>query len=319
MKFGFYDNFRPCLVKGRGVVDITDLVGLGKGVPPQAVLENLIKNYAKLLPKLKALEANGKAISFSKVRLRSPVPRPGKVLCGERNYMEDVPIKPIGPMKSFFKSPEGIVGPGDNIVLPKFQTRVYNHEAELGIIIGKKAKNIAVKDALKHVFGYTNAVDVSARQPSPGEAELPGSYGKCFDTFLPVGPFITTANEIKNPNKLRVRYWVNKKLRQDYNTSDMEHGIAFFIATLSHCMTLMPGDLLLAGTNHSHLGPLQNGDMTEIEIAGLGRTANPIKDSLKRKWKVELRNPQDNKDRRQASKGKPHGGTWPFQKPYAGK
>jgi 2-keto-4-pentenoate hydratase/2-oxohepta-3-ene-1,7-dioic acid hydratase in catechol pathway len=312
VKIGFYDEFRPCIVTEGGVIDISADIGPTQGFSPQAVLEKIITNFAKLKPAFEKAAQNN-PIPFGVAKLRAPTPRPGKVLCGERNYKEGVALNPPGPLKTFFKSPDAIIGPGETVVLPRFRPTLFNHEAELGIVIGKIAKEISVADALEYVFGYTTAVDVSARQPEAEESALPGAYGKSFDTFLPVGPWITTADEIGDPNKLQIRYWVNKELRQDYNTDDMEHGIAFFVATLSHVMTLKPGDLLLAGINHTRLGPLQNGDIAEIEIEGIGRSSHVVKDPLERQWKVVLRDPEVNKERRRAMKDKPNPGTWPFQ------
>jgi 2-keto-4-pentenoate hydratase/2-oxohepta-3-ene-1,7-dioic acid hydratase in catechol pathway len=143
---------------------------------------------------------------------------------------------------------------------------------------------------------------------------LPGGYGKSFDTFLPIGPAITTADEIKDPNNLGVQYRVNGELRQDYNTSDMEHSIAYVIAALSHVMTLKPGDLIMAGTNHSYLGPLQDGDVAEIEIENVGRSTQIVMDPLKRKWDPhKLRQPEELAARRESQKTQPHPGSWPFQ------
>jgi 2-keto-4-pentenoate hydratase/2-oxohepta-3-ene-1,7-dioic acid hydratase in catechol pathway len=314
VKLGFFNNYIPCVVKNDGVVDISAEIGNCAGFSPQAVLEKIINDWAALKPKFEKAAAGGKVVPFAQAKLRAPVPRPGKVLCGERNFMEGVPLDPPGALGCFFKSPDAVIGPGEDIVLPKFRPVIFNHEAELGIVIGKTAKEISEKDALGYVFGYCTAVDVSARGPEEGEAALPGGrFGKCFDTFLPIGPYITTADEVKDPNKLQVKYWVNGQLRQDYNMSDMEHGVDFMVATLSHCMSLKPGDLILAGTNHSHLGPLQDGDKTEMEIEGLGRTDNPVKDSLKRKFPVKLRDPKVNQDRRRNMQGKPNEGTWPFK------
>ena len=179
-------------------------------------------------------------------------------------------------------------------MLPEFRPTIFNHEAELVIVIGKEAKNVQESDALDYVFGYTTGVDVSARAPEEGEAALPGSYGKSFDTFLPIGPSITTADEIDDPNNLQIRYWVNGELRQNYNTSDMEHSVAYMIGALSHVMTLKPGDLIMGGTNHSYLGPLQDGDHAEIEIESIGRNSNIVSDPLKRSWDPNaLRDPKD--------------------------
>ena len=315
MRFGFYDEFRPCLVRQDGVIDIAELVGAFPGAPPQCVLETLINKFDQLRSALQEAQSNGKTIPLSQVRLRAPVPRPGKVLCGRRNFKEGVPLDPPGPLRTFFKSPDAVIGPGETVILPAFRASVFNHEAELALLIGKEAKGVSIDRALDHVFGYTTSGDVSARGPVEGEAELAGPYGKCFDTFLPLGPAIVTPDEVGDANKLRIRFWVNGQLRQDYSTDDMEHSVAFMISTLSHNMTLKPGDLILVGVNHSHLGPLQDGDFAEIEIEHVGRMSHSVSDPSKRKWPLDLRDPQVNIRRREGMKGKPHTGTWPHQPP----
>lgn len=319
MKIGFYNDFRPCIVEEDGVIDIgQEVQGLLAG-SPQLTLENIITNFQFLGSRLERLEREGRTIPLNQVRLRAPVPRPGKVLMGQGNFMEGVRIEPFLRLQTFFKSPEAVIGPGDTTVLPPFRPVIFNHEAELAIVIGKAMKNVAEAQALDYVFGYTTGVDVSARAPAEGEAELPGvHYGKCFDTFLPLGPAITTADEIRDPNSLQVRYWVNGVLRQNYNTNDMEHPVAYMLATLSHIMTLMPGDLILAGTNHGNLGPLQDGDFAEIEIEKIGRNSHHVVDALKRKWDPKaVRDPKLNAERREAQKGQPNLGTWPFTPPSA--
>ena len=313
MRFGFYDEFRPCLVKPDGVVDISDLVGAFPGAPPQYVLETLINKYGSLKSALSGALSNGRVIPLAQVKLRAPVPRPGKVLCGRRNFKEGVPLDPPGPLRTFFKSPDAVIGPGETVILPAFRASIFNHEAELALVIGKAAKDVRIDKAMEHVFGYTTSGDVSARGPVEGEAELAGPYGKCFDTFLPLGPAIVTPDEVGDPNQLRIRFWVNGQLRQDYNTDDMEHSVAFMISTLSHNMTLLPGDLILVGVNHSHLGPLQDGDLAEIEIERVGQMGHHVRDPLKRTWPLDLRDPQVNIRRREGMKGKPHTGTWPHQ------
>jgi 2-keto-4-pentenoate hydratase/2-oxohepta-3-ene-1,7-dioic acid hydratase in catechol pathway len=318
MKIGFYNEFLPCIVKEDGVVDISDAVSALKVSSPQFLLEKMIVNFNSLRSRLEVLASKGNVIPFGdQVRLRPPVPRPGKIIAGQGNYKEGVPITPARPLRTFFKSPEAIIGPGDTIVLPKHRPVIFNHEAELAFVIGKPAKNVLEADALNYVFGYTTAVDVSARAPEDGEAQLPGTadahYGKSFDTFLPIGPAITTADEIDNPNSLRVRYWVNGELRQDYNTDDMDHNIAYIISTVSHVMTLKPGDLIIAGTNHGNLGPLQDGDLGEIHIEKVGSSSNHVTDSLKRTWDPHnLRSPALNTANRERLKGVWHRGTWPF-------
>ncbi len=313
MKIGFYDDFKPCLVKEDGVVDISNEVSSLPNATPQLLLENIIANWATLQPRLAQQWQNGTVIPLTQVRLRPPVPRPGKVIMGEGNYMEGVKIEPARPLRTFFKSPDAVIGDGDTVELPKFKPVIFNHEAELAVVIGQPAKEVSEADALKHVFGYTTGVDVSARAPEGDEAALAGfQYGKSFDTFLPLGPAITTADEIANPNNLQVRYWVNERLRQNYNTSDMEHSVAYMISTLSHNMTLKPGDVIMCGTNHGNLGPLQDGDLGEIEIEKVGRSHHRVHDAMQRKWDPEaVRNPADNAANREKLKGQPNSGTWP--------
>ena len=318
MKIGFYNDFRPCVVKSDGVVDVSSAVSGLQGGSPQLLLENIIRNFGFLRPRFQELEASGQVIPFAEVRLRAPVPRPGKVVCGQGNYMEGVKIDPFRPMKTFFKSPDAVIGPGDTIILPAYNPVIFNHEAEIVAVIGREAHNLQQAEALNYVFGYMTGCDVSARAPAAGEAELPGDglYGKSFDTFLPIGPYITTADEIADPNDLDVKYWVNGTLRQEYNTSDMEHNLAYMIATLSHVMTLKPGDLIMGGTNHGGLGPLQDGDKGEIEIEGLGRQSNYVSDPYKRTWDPKGVRPRaEMQARREAMKALPNPGTWPFTPP----
>lgn len=317
MKIGFYDDFRPCILKENGVVDISSEVqGLQAG-SSQLTLENIITNFQFLRSKLERLDREGTVIPLNQVRMRPAVPRPGKVICGRGNFMEGVRVEPVRPLQTFFKSPDAVIGPGDTIVLPGFRPVIFHHEAELAVVIGRAAHNVPEALALDYVFGYTTSVDVSARAPSEGEAPLSGEYGKSFDTFLPLGPAITTADEIKNPNNLHVTYRVNGQLRQDYNTNDMEHSVAYFIAAVSAIMTLKPGDLILCGTNHQGLGPLQDGDVGEIEIEKVGRSSNPVVDAMKRTWPqaVDPTMGAGVRERRTKLNGTPSPGTWPLTKP----
>ncbi|MBI2887218.1 MAG: fumarylacetoacetate hydrolase family protein [Chloroflexi bacterium] len=317
MRIGFYNDFRPCVLTERGVVDVSRAVRPYNAGSPQLLLENIIMNFQSLRPRLEAATERGKALPLAEARLRPPVPRPGKVLCGRGNFMEGVPVQPVRPLQTFFKSPDAVIGPGDTVVLPTFRPVIFHHEAELAVVIGQPAHNVPEAQALDHVFGYTTSVDVSARAPAEGEPPLAGEYGKSFDTFLPLGPAIVTADEIHNPNNLQVRYRVNGQLRQDYNTSDMEHSVAYMIAALSAVMTLKPGDLILCGTNHQGLGPLQDGDVGEIEIEKVGRSSNPVVDSLKRTWPqgVDPAMGAGIRQRRTSFNGTPSTGTWPLTKP----
>ncbi len=317
MKIGFYDEWKPCIVKDDGVVDISGEVADLPNVRPQILLEEIIGNWERLRSRLEQLSNSGTVIPMAQVRLRAPVPRPGKVIMGEGNYMEGVKVTPPRPLRTFFKSPDAVIGPNETVVFPKFKPVIFNHEAELAIVIGKDCKEVSPGDALNYVFGYTTGCDVSARAPEEGEATLSGyQYGKSFDTFLPLGPAITTADEIADPNDLDVKYYVNGTMRQTYNTSDMDHPIPFMISAISHVMTLKPGDVIMAGTNHGNLGPLQDGDLGEVEIAKVGRSGHHIRDDLKRKWDATAwRDPKINAANREKLQGTPTTGTWPLVPP----
>ena len=294
MKLGFYDDYRPCVVTGRGVVDVSDVAeSVGDGTP-QLLLERIIRNFAELRPALEAAAESGDATPLDQVRLRAPVPRPGKILMGQGNYLENVENPVRRPMSMFFKSPDAVIGPGDTVVLPPFQARIFHHEAELAFVIGTEASNVSEDEAMGHIFGYLAGVDVSARSPwiggppaGPIQGDgpaMPGNFGKSFDTFNPIGPWIVTADEIADPHNLHVQYRVNGEVRHDYNTSDMEHRIPVLVSTMSSIMTLRPGDLFMCGTNHQGLGPLQDGDVGEMEIEGIGSFTHPVVDPLKREW-----------------------------------
>ncbi len=176
-----------------------------------------------------------------------------------------------------------MLAPGGDIVFPEHDAQLFFHEAELGVIIGKTAKNVTAENAMDVVFGYLCVNDVST-------GGLPGVIGgirsKCFDTFCPAGPCIVTKDEIADPHELRIRLWIDDVLRQDYMTNDMEHRIPQLIAWLSAIMTLEPGDLMACGTNHHGIGPIQNGEIIKMTIDGIGTIENKVVDSQNRKWPV---------------------------------
>jgi 2-keto-4-pentenoate hydratase/2-oxohepta-3-ene-1,7-dioic acid hydratase in catechol pathway len=141
--------------------------------------------------------------------------------------------------------------------------------------------------AMEYVFGYTNFIDGSARGLPPAGNTF--YQMKSRDTFAPMGPYIVTADEVKDPNNLQVRLWVNGTLMQNYNTSDMAHKIPRCIEWVTSIHTLEPGDVLALGTNHRGLNPFQDGDLVELETEPLGRLHVKIRDDLKRTWARETR------------------------------
>ncbi len=188
--------------------------------------------------------------------------------------------KEPAPINAFIKSPEAVIGNGDTIVLPDAQANIFHHEAELGVVIGKEARNVSAADAYSYVFGYVNFIDASARGLGNGSF----FQGKSWDTFAPMGPCLVTADEVGDPQNLAVKLWVNGQLRQDFPTSDMGHKIPRCVEWVSGVTTLEPGDIISTGTNHQGLGAMQDGDLIEMEIQGLERLTVHVNDPLKREW-----------------------------------
>src|SRR5260221_12212014 len=203
------------------------------------------------------------------------------------NYMEDGTLKEKPQINAFHKAATAVIGDGDTMVLPDVPAGIFEGEAELALVIGKRAKNVSQADAMKCIFGYTNFIDGSARGlPPPGNVFF---QMKSRDTFAPLGPWIVTADEIRDPHKLQIRLWNNGQLMQNFNTDDMGHNIPRCIEWLTSIHTLEPGDIIASGTNHRGLNPFMDGDKIEIETEGLGRLSFNIKDELKRQWERRTR------------------------------
>jgi 2-keto-4-pentenoate hydratase/2-oxohepta-3-ene-1,7-dioic acid hydratase in catechol pathway len=211
-------------------------------------------------------------VAFDEAKLLASV-TPTKIICVGRNYRahaaelgNDVPAEPL----LFFKPPSSIVGPEDAIELPGASSHV-DHEAELGVVIAKRCRNVPVDQALDHVFGYTCVNDVTARDLQKKDGQWARAKG--FDSFCPVGPLLVTDLD---PTTRGVRCRVNEATRQDGNTRDMIFPVRQLIAYISAIMTLEPGDLIATGTPHG-VGPLAHGDVVEVEIDGIGVLRNPVK------------------------------------------
>ncbi len=225
---------------------------------------------------------------LERVHLCAPIPHPGKVIGIGLNYVDHaresgmaIPTKPI----VFAKFSSSVIGPYDTIhILPDVSQRV-DYEAELGVVIGKRARNVSVTDALTFAFGYTVVNDVSAR-----DVQLDAEYGrqwvlgKSFDTFCPMGPTVVTREHVADVQALSVRATLNGERLQDGNTRDMIFDVATLIAYLSRGMTLEPGDVIATGTpkgvGQSRTPPifLKKGDVIEIEVGNLGKLVNPVED-----------------------------------------
>jgi len=272
----------PGLLTERGVVSLAGTVQHGH--TPQLAMQGLIDGFDRLRRKLERLEAEGEALPLTSVRLRAPLPRPGKILCCIANYWEHAQ-REARPLNMFLKNPEAVVGPGDTIMLPEFtEPWIFMHEAELALVIKGPAKKVSQTDWKSAVFGYTCLIDVSARGEGRRTWKAGSWLGKSFDTFAPIGPCVATADEVPEPNDLVVRFWNDGQLRHNYNTDDMEHRVPELVEFASTIMTLNTGDLIACGTNHEGLGALQDGETVEIEIERIGRMSLKVADPLKRSW-----------------------------------
>ena len=227
--------------------------------------------------------ATGTPRPLAEVKLLAPVPRPGKIICVGLNYRDHaketgkaVPTEPI----LFPKFANSVVGPGAEVLVPPEADEI-DYEAELAVVVGRRASRVAVADALDHVAGYACANDVSSRSLQFRTGQW--LTGKAIDTFLPLGPYLVTADEVPDPQALGIRCLVNDELRQDSNTSEMVFGVAELVSYTSRTITLEPGDLLVTGTP-AGVGMaadppryLRAGDRMRVEIDGLGELENTVR------------------------------------------
>jgi 2-keto-4-pentenoate hydratase/2-oxohepta-3-ene-1,7-dioic acid hydratase in catechol pathway len=272
----------PGLLTERGVVNIAAAVP--RGSTPQLTMQGIIDGFDALRPALTRLASEGPAVPLDRVQLRPPLPRPGKILACIANYWEHGALE-ARPLNMFLKSSDAVIGPGDTIVLPEFtEPWIFMHEAELALVIKGPAKMVKREDWKSAVFGYTGMIDVSARGEGRRTWKAGSWLGKSFDTFAPIGPCIATADEIADPNNVHVQFWVDGQLRHNYNTDDMEHLVPELVEFATTIMTLNSGDLIACGTNHEGLGPLQDGEVVDFEIHGIGRMRLQVRDPLKRTW-----------------------------------
>ena len=198
---------------------------------------------------------------------------PSKIVCVGRNYREHaaelgnkMPDEPL----LFLKAPSAIIASGDDIVLPSASQQV-EHEGELGVVIGRIARNIPNhEDPLSYVLGYTCVNDVTARDLQRKDVQF--TRGKSFDTFCPVGPWIETDID---PGNVEVQTRVNGEVKQKGNTADMAFPVAFLIRYISEIMTLYPGDLIATGTP-AGVSRMKPGDIVEVEVAGIGVLRNQV-------------------------------------------
>jgi 2-keto-4-pentenoate hydratase/2-oxohepta-3-ene-1,7-dioic acid hydratase in catechol pathway len=284
MKLVLFNDHRPGLLRDDGVVDISGAVQGVAGRNGQETMQGIIAGFDALKPALQRALEGPAVVPLNTVRLRAPLPRPGKIMMMGANFLEHTPGPPL-PIFGFFKSPEAILETGGTITLPEEPFVICHHEAEPVVVIGRGGHKISEAAAPDAVFGYMVGCDVSARF----YPDLPNTLlGKSFNGFAPIGPAIVTRDEVPDLYALQVRLWVDGTLRQDFPVSDMGHHVPACIRYWSSRTTLNPGDIMFMGTNHQGLGPLQDGNRVEMELTGLGspRLTFSISDPLKRSWPV---------------------------------
>jgi 2-keto-4-pentenoate hydratase/2-oxohepta-3-ene-1,7-dioic acid hydratase in catechol pathway len=224
-------------------------------------------------------------VPLEKVQLRAPLPKPSKIVAVGLNYLDhanearfELPKEPL----LFAKFPNSITGPVDPILLPEDDPQV-DWEVELGLVIGRRTRHATTADALKSVAGYLVLNDVSARRFQFGDKQW--TRGKSCDTFCPIGPWMTTPDEVPDPHALRVQATINGEVMQDSTTANLIFRIPQLISYISRDMTLEPGDIIATGTPPG-VGAFRNpprflkaGDIVETEVEGLGRLRNPVMSS----------------------------------------
>jgi 5-carboxymethyl-2-hydroxymuconate isomerase len=227
-------------------------------------------------------EPEGSTLPVTSVRLLAPV-MPSKVLAVGQNYLDHIReqgVEPPGTPLLLSKFPTSVIGPGEEIRWTAGITEQVDYEAELAVVIGRRAARVGVDTAMDHVFGYTGANDVSARDLQFGDGQW--TRGKGLDRFLPLGPAVVEAAEVPDSQDVAIRCRVNGEVVQDASTREMVFSVAELIAFASEAITLEPGDLLLTGTPKGvgyFREPqlfLTQGDTVEVEIGDFGVLSNPV-------------------------------------------
>jgi 2-keto-4-pentenoate hydratase/2-oxohepta-3-ene-1,7-dioic acid hydratase in catechol pathway len=271
MRLASFDDGRVGVLdeSGTGLLDVTDLVegGLGPGWPQTAMLRAL----ADLHGLRERIEAAGRdvlpRVLLTAARLQAPVPRPGQLVALPANYDDH-----IGEMSSpnradrngfFTLATSSISGPADPIVLPELEGYQIDHECELAVIIGTPARHVSAAHALDHVAGYSCLVDVTVR----GKQER--AMRKSFPSFTPLGPYLVTADEVPDPDDLRLSLSVNDEVRHDGSTRDLIVDVRSAIEMVSAVVPLEPGDVIATGTP-AGVGPLVPGDRLRIMVELVG-------------------------------------------------
>ena len=276
MRICRYNEDKLGLVKGDQLIDVTlALDAIPKSGWPRPHGDAMIAHLDAILPEIEANRKMGYVQGVNNVTLKSPVANPGKIVAAPANYMDHVAearedaeinfgrdIKTIDDYGLFLKANSSLVGAGEGIALDHTDRRT-DHEIELALVIGRTAKNVSAADALDYVAGYAIGLDITVR----GVEDR--SLRKSLDSYAVLGPWMTTADEIADPDDLDFSLRVNGELRQDSNTKHLIFGCRKLIEYASRFYTLYPGDILMTGTPQG-VGPLAPGDRIECRFDIIG-------------------------------------------------
>jgi acylpyruvate hydrolase len=254
-------------------------IGLASGGGDWQDIEEIIEQGSEALRRIEEIVTNHSS-TVENARVLAPLSRPGKIMCIGKNYADHcrelgspLPDRPI----LFAKYNNALTGPDTEVELPRESSKV-DYEAELAVVIGSRVKRASPEQALSAVLGYTCANDLTMRDAQKAEGQW--VRAKSPDSFCPLGPVIVTADELPDPQNLKISLTLNGQMMQDSNTSEMVFGVAELVSRLSESMTLEPGDLILTGTPPG-VGAgrepqvfLQDGDLVAVEIEGLGVLKN---------------------------------------------
>lgn len=283
LTFIAHNEVRPGVLVGDRVIDLR---AAGLPVDDSGDLQQIVRGGDAMLERVREAVSSAARRDFAldEVTLTAPLLNPSKIIAVGLNYIDHceeaklpVPKEPV----LFSKWPNSITGPYDDLRWPEGVTREVDYEVELGVVIGRRGRNIKEADALDYVCGYTVVNDVSARDLQFANAKQ-WDRGKSLDTFCPWGPWIVTRDEIPNPHDLTVRTVLNGKEMQKSNTSKLIFNINQIIAYASQGTTLLPGDLIPTGTpfgvGFSRTPPvfLKHGDVCECEVGQVGKISNKI-------------------------------------------
>jgi 2,4-diketo-3-deoxy-L-fuconate hydrolase len=276
MKLCLFNENRIGVAVGEDVVDVTEaFAAIPKPTWPYPRSDWVIQHFEDVRSRVEEMSETGARVPLSKVTLRAPVANPGKIIGAPINYKDHIAeanadtqinhgktFTELDKFGLFLKANSSLIGCSEEIEIP-FPDRRTDHEVELAVVMGRKAKRVGRQEALDYVFGYSIGLDMTVRGP-----EFPG-FRKSADTFCVLGPWIVTKDEIADPNRLDMSIRVNGEVKQSSNTKYLIFDVQRLIEYASAMYTLYPGDVIMTGTP-AGVGPVAPGDVLEASIPGIG-------------------------------------------------